>query len=158
MREASPALQEATYDYGTFTEKMWPEGESPRWWTGVTWSDDDDHRVQGLDFSESELLSEELEELPHQIGQLTALTKLNLTGCKQLKELPTEIGQLKALTDLGLDDCKQLTLAQGAEGQPAQTIVAAYARLAVIDQMNPDDRDVAKDSEHFLLNAEEHRR
>ena len=41
IRAASTALQ-----------KWWPEGESPRSWRGVTWSDD---RVQQLDLMDSGL-------------------------------------------------------------------------------------------------------
>ena len=138
MRAASPALQE-----------WWPDGESPRSWKGVRWSDD---RLQVLNFEGSKL-----EVLPPQIGQLQALTWLDLTNCRQLKELPREFGQLKALTKLALykcplkelppefglllaldwldlEDCDQLTLAPGAKkGQPAQTIVAAYARLLIVE-------------------------
>ena len=90
MRAASPALQE-----------WWPDGESPRSWQGVTWSDD---RVQELDLSDSKL-----EVLSPEIGQLQALTKLYLDGCP-LKELPPEIGQLKALTILCLTGCPLVAL------------------------------------------------
>ena len=77
---------------------------------------------------------EQLKKLPPQIGQLTALTKLFLMECKQLKELPPQIGQLLALTNLSLFRCNQLILAPGAqEGQPAQTIVAAYAPLLIVE-------------------------
>ena len=133
---ASPALQ-----------KLWPDGESPRSWQGVKWSGD---RVQELNLigSELEVLPPEigqlkvltelcltrcpLKQLPPEIGQLLALTNLYLGGCP-LKELPPEFGQLTALTELGLRGCEQLTLAPGAEeGQPAQTIVAAYARLLIV--------------------------
>ena len=90
IRAASTALQE-----------RWPEGESPRSWRGVEWSDD---RVQKLNL--------------HRSG---------------LEELPPQIGQLTALTNLILLNCEQLTLAPGAEeGQPAPTIVAAYARLLIV--------------------------
>ena len=89
IRAASTALQE-----------QWPEGESPRSWDRVEWSDD---RVQKLDLHRSWL-----EELPPQIGQLTALTELDLEGCEQLKELPPQIGQLTALTGLDLGGCRQL--------------------------------------------------
>ena len=61
MRAASTALQ-----------KWWPNGESPRSWKGVTWSDD---RVQVLDLSYSWL-----EVLAPQIGQLQALTTLGLVA------------------------------------------------------------------------------
>ena len=77
---------------------------------------------------------QQLKELPPQIGQLTALTKLYLIGCEQLKGLPPQIGQLLALTNLNLVGCNQLTLAPGAaKGQPVQTIVAAYARLLIVE-------------------------
>ena len=117
IRAASPALQE-----------WWPDGESPRSWEGVKWSDD---RVQMLNLSYSKL-----EVLAPQIGQLKALTFLDLQHCP-LKELPTEIGQLLALTNLRLDDCEQLTLAPGVkpvhEDQPAPNIVAAYAPLLIVE-------------------------
>ena len=138
IRAASTALQE-----------RWPDGQSPRSWFGVSWSDD---RVQWLNFDSSglevlarqigqltaltelNLWSCQLEELPPQIGQLLALTYLNLGGCKQLKKLPPQIGQLLALTNLHLDYCDQLALAPGAEkGQQGQTIVAAYARLLIVE-------------------------
>eukprot|EP00964_Phaeocystis_antarctica_P087946 scaffold55924_cov59-Phaeocystis_antarctica.AAC.1 len=118
IRAASPALQE-----------RWPDGESPRSWKGVRWSDyGRGDRVQELDLEGSKL-----EVLAPEIGQLQALTTLGLHFCP-LKELPPEIGQLLALTALGLHGCKQLTLAPGAkEGQRAQTIVAAYARLLIVE-------------------------
>ena len=74
----------------TVLQEQWPEGESPRWWEGVFWSGD---RVQVLNFSWWE---SGLEVLAPQIGQLTALTNLDLYGCKQLKKLPPQIGQLLA--------------------------------------------------------------
>ena len=75
IRAASTALQEE-----------WPEDESPRSWRGVRWSGD---RVQALILQDSGL-----EVLAPQIGQLTALTNLNLSACMQLKELPPQTGQL----------------------------------------------------------------
>ena len=115
IRAASPALQE-----------WWPDGEmSPRSWHGVMWGDD---RVQRLDLSGSEM-----EVLAPQVGQLQALIVLDLQGCP-LKELPPQLGLLQALAHLDLRGCQQLTLAPGAEvGQPAQTTVAAYARLLIVD-------------------------
>jgi len=160
MRAASPALQ-----------KEWPDGESPRSWKCVVWSDD---RVRRLDLDNSglEVLAPQigqlqalthlglescplkelppqvgqlqalthlglrrcpLKELPPQVGQLQALIYLNLSRCP-LKVLPPQVGQLLALTKLGLDECRQLTLAPGAKkDQPAQTIVAAYARLLIVE-------------------------
>jgi len=92
MRAASPALQ-----------KRWPVSESPRSWKGVTWSHD---HVQALN-----LMKSKLEVLPPQVGQLKALTSLNVAGCP-LKELPLELGQLLALTNLVLVGC-ELTDADG---------------------------------------------
>eukprot|EP00964_Phaeocystis_antarctica_P090471 scaffold57876_cov62-Phaeocystis_antarctica.AAC.5 len=152
MRAASPALQEWWPDGKGYTlyGELDHDGESPRSWKGVTWSDG---RVQKLELSGCPLVT-----LPPQIGQLQALTTLLLRDCGQLKELPPEIGQLRALsvlflngcplkalppemiglllalTRLSLDRCGQLTLAPGAEeGQPAQTIVAVYARLLIVE-------------------------
>ena len=138
MRAASPALQ-----------AWWPDGESPRSWQGVTWSDD---RVQELNLygSELEVLAPEigqlqaltmlwltrcpLEELPPEFGLLQALTTLGLRRCEQLKKVPPEFGLLLALTHLNIFGCEQLTLAPGAgEGQPVQTIVAAYAPLLIVE-------------------------
>jgi hypothetical protein len=115
IRAASPALQ-----------KRWPDGEmSPRSWEDVKWRDD---RVQALDLRRSGL-----EVLAPQIGQLQAITNLYLFSCP-LEELPPQVGLLLALTFLGLDDCEQLTLAPGAKkGQQAQTTVAAYARLLIVE-------------------------
>ena len=81
-----------------------------------------------------DLTSCPLKELPPQIGQLKALAMLNLENCL-LKELPPEFGQLQALSILFLDGCEQLTLTPGAEqyGQSASTIVAAYARLLIVE-------------------------
>eukprot|EP00964_Phaeocystis_antarctica_P104474 scaffold69582_cov58-Phaeocystis_antarctica.AAC.6 len=112
MRAASPALQ-----------NFWPDGESPRSWKGVTWSDD---RVQVLNLRDSKV-----EVLAPEIGQLKALNSINLYYCP-LAALPPELGQLLALTELYLFGCTQLTLAPGAEGQPAQTVVAVYALLSAV--------------------------
>ena len=79
-----------------------------------------------------DLRDSKLKVLPPEIGQLRALTELSLFGCP-LVELPPEFGQLIALTDLNPVGCKQLTLAPGAdEDQPVQTIVAVYARLLIV--------------------------
>ena len=104
-------------------------GESPRFWRGVVWGDASVYDgVQQLDLSGSKL-----EVLPPQILQLQGLTMLELQGCP-LKELPPEFGQMLALNNLYLSGCEQLTLAPGAKkGQPAQTIVAAYARLLIVE-------------------------
>ena len=116
MRTASPALQD-----------WWANSESPpRSWKGVTWSDD---RVLEIDLQLCRL-----EVLPPQIGQLQALISLDLSGCLLVKLLPPQVGQLQALTSLRLGGCKQLTLAPGAEtDQPVATIIAAYARLLIVE-------------------------
>ena len=162
LRAASPALQE-----------YWPDGESPRSWKGVTWSDD---RVQELNLStcplealppeigqlkaltKLDLSTCPLEALPPEIKQLQALTELTLSRCEHVAALPAEAGQLQALNTLRLDGCKkllvlppeigqlpvlytldirqcsQLTLAPGAkDGQPAPTIIAAYASLLIVE-------------------------
>ena len=81
MRAASPALQKWWLDGQQY---LWDgelkhNGVSPRSWKGVTWRDG---RVQELSFWGSNhhlnLGRCELEELPPQIGQLTALTRLDL--------------------------------------------------------------------------------
>ena len=47
--------------------------------------------------------------MPAEIGQLTALRKLNLNG-NQLTSVPAEIGQLTSLTQLYLNDNKLTSL------------------------------------------------
>ena len=64
IRTASTALQE-----------RWPEGESPRSWKGVTWSDD---RVQELD----------LERFHPEVTQLEATCKLEQTSSTHMKQEP----------------------------------------------------------------------
>ncbi|MEL7506843.1 MAG: COR domain-containing protein, partial [Cyanobacteria bacterium J06554_1] len=54
-----------------------------------------------------DLSSNQLNQLPPEIGQLTSLTSLNLSN-NQLNQLPPEIGQLTSLTSLNLSD-NQLT-------------------------------------------------
>jgi len=50
-----------------------------------------------------------LTELPESLGQLAALTTLNLSGCGALTGLPESLGQLAALTTLNLNGCGALT-------------------------------------------------
>eukprot|EP00964_Phaeocystis_antarctica_P101068 scaffold66583_cov64-Phaeocystis_antarctica.AAC.10 len=83
MRAASEPLQ-----------KLWP---SEGVWKGVTWSTESG-RVDGIRFLQT---SQNMEMLPPEIGQLQALTWLDLSGC-ELTTLPREIGQLRALTWLKL--------------------------------------------------------
>ena len=49
--------------------------------------------------------------LPESIGQLRALTELNLGGCSSLVALPESIGQLQVLTELNLEWCSSLLAA-----------------------------------------------
>jgi Leucine-rich repeat (LRR) protein len=42
--------------------------------------------------------------LPESLGQLAALTTLNLSRCRALTGLPESLGQLAALTTLDLSD------------------------------------------------------
>ena len=124
MEEASPALKEW---WNKSPGKYRSDRPTRR---GVKWSgsNSSDDRVLELDLGGCPL-----EALPPEIGQLKVLTKLDLSGSK-LATLPLEIGQLKALTEFDLRDCLQLILAPGAEvGQPAQTIVAAYAPLLIVE-------------------------
>eukprot|EP00884_Botryococcus_braunii_P015927 jgi/Botrbrau1/3017/Bobra.0070s0013.1 len=51
-----------------------------------------------------------LKRLPEEIGQLTALQQLNLSGCECMRALPEEIGRLTALQQLNLSGCKALIL------------------------------------------------
>ena len=86
MRAASEPLQ-----------KLWP-GEGLGLWKGVAWSPVTG-RVDGIRFFYQ--TSQNMETLPPEIGQLQALTWLDLSGC-ELTTLPREIGQLRALTWLKL--------------------------------------------------------
>jgi hypothetical protein len=43
--------------------------------------------------------------LPESLGQLAALTTLDLSWCRALTGLPESLGQLAALTTLDLSDC-----------------------------------------------------
>ena len=99
MRAASAPLQ-----------KLWP-GEAPaRLWKGVAWRGG---RVDGIRLLQT---SESVDTLPPEIGQLQALTWLDLSGC-ELTTLPREIGQLRALTWLRLYRCKNLTTLPREIGQ-----------------------------------------
>ncbi|EOD09527.1 hypothetical protein EMIHUDRAFT_96780 [Emiliania huxleyi CCMP1516] len=65
-------------------------------------------------FAEDEAIGEEVLmvlwqlESVDEIGQLTALTELHLSGCSKLASLPAEIGQLTGLKMLDLNGCPQL--------------------------------------------------
>ena len=71
MPNADEAALRAIRAASTALQEYWPEGESPRSWRGVKWSDD---RVQKLDLSDSGL-----EELP-QIAY-SFLTSVSLHIC-----------------------------------------------------------------------------
>ena len=199
MRAASPALQEWWPDGEGYDSDgdVNHDGESPRSWKGVTWSDD---RVQELDLGGSKL-----EVLPPQTGQLQALTKLDLTGCP-LVALPPELRQLQALKQIDFEERRVISksglalefasedlkgdtemvriaveqnglalefASEDLKGDMETVHIAAtqndqaldFASIKKLEQywelvkdMDKDDRDVAKDSEHFLMNREEQNR
>ena len=66
-----------------------------------------------LDLSACEGLSS----LPDSIGQLTALKRFDLRGCKGLCSLPDSIGQLTALKMLNLGGCEGLSSLPNSIGQ-----------------------------------------
>ena len=57
-----------------------------------------------------------LDMLPQWLGELSALEKLDLTGCEAVRELPGEIGGLTALQTLDLSLCSGLTSLPGQIG------------------------------------------
>jgi hypothetical protein len=59
----------------------------------------------------------ELQQLPDTIGQLAALTSLYLHGCHSLQQLPVSIGQLTALSSLDLRFCISLQQLPDTIGQ-----------------------------------------
>ena len=71
----------------------WPEGEGPEEWDGVRMVDG---RVEVLGLGSWGLCA-----VPAEIGRLSALRKLHLSG-NQLTSVPAEIGQLTSLTELYL--------------------------------------------------------
>ena len=116
LRAASEALQ-----------KHWGDGDDPKVWKGVEWSEQGRVVVLNLQgISELIVLPAEirllgalvklrlsgcskLEKLPDEIGQLEVIEELNLGGCVQLKVLPRSIGKLHALVTLNLGGCSALT-------------------------------------------------
>ena len=50
-----------------------------------------------------------LTRVPESMGQLAALTMLDLRSCSSLTRLPESMGQLTALTTLNLSGCDSLT-------------------------------------------------
>eukprot|EP01018_Ginkgo_biloba_P000666 Gb_01595 [translate_table: standard] len=54
------------------------------------------------------LQCEQLQGLPRNIGDLSALKELSIRGCKGLTELPRELGHLVSLRSLDLYKCEQL--------------------------------------------------
>jgi leucine-rich repeat protein SHOC2 len=79
---------------------LWPEAARPEDWEGVTM---ENGRVVELDLDGLGLTGA----VPAEIGQLTSLRELRLTG-NQLTSVPAEIGQLTSLERLSLYD-NQLT-------------------------------------------------
>jgi leucine-rich repeat protein SHOC2 len=89
-------------------QERWPEDEPTEQWSGVTM---DNGRVVKLDLEEFGLTGA----LPAEIGQLTSLRKLGLSGNKLLS-LPAEIWQLTSLRKLYLTR-NQLTSVPAEIGQ-----------------------------------------
>ena len=59
--------------------------------------------LQHLDIREVSLQS-----LPRELGQLTALTRLEAASCRGLQQLPHDFGQLRSLQVVNLDTCREL--------------------------------------------------
>ena len=89
-------------------QERWPEDEPTEQWSGVTM---DNGRVVKLELQEFGLTGA----LPAEIGQLTSLRKLGLSGNKLLS-LPAEIGLLTTLRDVNLTR-NQLTSLPAEIGQ-----------------------------------------
>ena len=77
-------------------QERWPEAARPEDWEGVTM---ENSRVVELELEDVGLT----DAVPAELGQLTSLEMLNLTG-NQLTSLPAEIGQLTSLRELFLDN------------------------------------------------------
>ncbi len=116
LREDFAALRKLREDDASGAiKKRFGNSEDPREWTfedeergrmncvTVDYDDDDGGRVTILN-----LLGCDLAELPAAIGELKALTALDLRLCSSLAALPDAIGELKALTTLLLTDCSSL--------------------------------------------------
>ena len=85
---------------------MW-RGEDPKDWEGVELDGD---RVVKLDFDGVDFgWTDELTNVPAEIGQLTSLKELHLSGHK-LTSVPAEIGQLTSLDWLYLSGNKLTSL------------------------------------------------
>ena len=92
LREASPDLA-----------GRWL-GDDPGGWAEGVALDGSGRRVESLRL---EWLAE-LTCLPAEIGRLSALCSLSLSGCERLEGLPPEIGRLKCLARLSLAGCERL--------------------------------------------------
>jgi len=110
LRESCPAIK-----------GRWPESQAPEDWHGVTM---EDGRVVGLRLPNVGLGGA----VPAEIGQLTALTRLDLHDNK-LTSLPAEIGQLSSLWQLTLNDNK-LTSLPAEIGQLCCASLARPSRLS----------------------------
>ena len=64
-----------------------------------------DRRAQSADDARLHPECSSLAELPDAIGELKALTTLDLSYCSSLAALPAAIGELGALTELGVTGC-----------------------------------------------------
>ena len=95
-REALVALYNATEGEDWIFSNNWlsdaPLGE----WKGVTTNDDG--RVIGLSLINIRLI----EEIPAELGNLSNLTDLNLSGNRLTGKIPPELGSLSKLTELAL--------------------------------------------------------
>ena len=96
---------------------MWPEDARPEDWEGVTMENGRVVQLVLLDFGLTGAL-------PAEIGQLAALTKLDLCD-NLLTSLPAEIGQLTALMELVLDG-NRLTTVSAAIGQLRANYCSVY--------------------------------
>jgi len=57
-----------------------------------------------------------LQELPHELGRLSELTELKVSGHRALTRIPDSVGQLQKLQSLDLHDCPNLTRLPGSLG------------------------------------------
>ncbi|KAJ8605827.1 hypothetical protein CTAYLR_000598 [Chrysophaeum taylorii] len=136
---------------------MWVDDDDPFEWKGVK---AEGGRVTSISIIPKDLLdydffrehppdsrfewSLRLEALPPEIGQLTALTSLNLIWCSQFTTLPSEIGQLTELTSLNLSRCIQFTTLPSEIGQltTLTKLVLAYLYCEHLMVLPPEIGDL----------------
>jgi leucine-rich repeat protein SHOC2 len=134
-RDQCPALQ-----------RLWPADAAVTTWKGLTFAETDatDASGQGRRVVEIDVKGK-LGEVPEELGQLTALTKLNLRG-NQLTSVPAELGRLTALTKLHLNNNKltsvpaelgRLTALKGLalSGNQLTSVPAELGRLTALTQL-----------------------